>query len=88
MATLGARTVGEFSACSPAYSVETMAREIQCPTLITDGEGDFASHSQRPSTCSHVKRNSCTLRKPGAGGLGQTLWEEETVFDWLDDLFG
>jgi hypothetical protein len=91
MATLGAKTVGDFLRLQPAYSVETMAREIQCPTLITDGEGDFASQSQRLfDLLTYEKKLVHFTEAQGAGGhccgLGQTLWEE-TVFDWLDDLF-
>lgn len=91
MVTQGAKTVGDFLRQQPAYSVATMAHEIQCPTLITEGEGDFASQGQKLFellTCQ--KKLVRFSESQGAGGhccgLGQTLWEE-TVFDWLDEVF-
>ena len=41
------KTVGDFLRQQPTYSVELMASEIQCPTLITDGGGDFAWQNER-----------------------------------------
>jgi hypothetical protein len=90
MATMGARTAGDFLRLQPAYTVETVAPAIGCPTLLTDGEGDFASQSQRLFdllTCE--KRLVKFTEAEGAGGhccgLGQTVWEGQ-VFDWLDEV--
>ncbi|MEJ0090570.1 MAG: alpha/beta fold hydrolase [Limisphaerales bacterium] len=90
MTTHGAKTVGDFLRQQPAFSVELLAGQIQCPTLVTDGEGDFASQSQKLFdllTCE--KKLIRFTAAQGAGGhccgLGQTLWEE-AVFNWLDDL--
>lgn len=92
MATLGATTVGDFLRLQPEYSVASMAHKIRCPTLITEGEGDFASQGQEL-----FERLTCPKtfvrfsESQGAGGhccgLGQNLWEE-TVFDWLDETLG
>ncbi len=89
MRTMGAASVGDFLRLQPAYSMQSMASDIRCPTLITDGEGDFASQSQKLFdllTC--PKKLVRFTEAQGAGGhccgLGQTLWEE-TVFDWLDE---
>ncbi|MES1180754.1 MAG: alpha/beta hydrolase, partial [Verrucomicrobiota bacterium] len=92
MATMGAKTPGDFLRQQPAYSFESMAGQIQCPTLVTDGEGDFASQSQKLFDLLKCEKKLMSFKEAqGAGGhccgLGQTLWEE-TVFDWLDDLFG
>ncbi len=91
MRTMGAASVGDFLRLQPAYSMQSMASDIRCPTLITDGEGDFASQSQKLFdllTC--PKKLVRFTEALGAGGhccgLGQTLWEE-TVFDWLDETF-
>ena len=42
-AFLGAKTLGEFLRLQPSYTVQERAQEIRCPTLVTEGEGDFAS---------------------------------------------
>jgi hypothetical protein len=47
MATVGAKTLGEFLRLQPAYSLLDSVPGIRCPTLVTEGEGDFASQSQR-----------------------------------------
>jgi hypothetical protein len=91
MATLGAKTVGDFLRQQPGYSCETVADKIQCPTLVTDGEGDFASQSQKLFDLLKCEKKLVKFTETqGAGGhcsgLGQTLWEE-AVFDWLDNLF-
>ncbi len=43
MATFGAKTFGEFLRMQVRYTVEDQAGLIRCPTLVTEGEGDFAS---------------------------------------------
>jgi hypothetical protein len=90
MRTLGAATVGDFLRLQPAYTVQSMARAIACPTLITDGEGDFASQSQMLlDLLSCPKKLVRFTEAQGAGGhccgLGQNLWEE-LVFEWLDEI--
>ena len=90
MATFGAKTFGEFLRKLPRYTVEAQASLIRCPTLVTEGEGDFASQSPQLFdllTCE--KRFHRFADDEGAGGhccgLGATLWEGMT-FDWLDEV--
>jgi pimeloyl-ACP methyl ester carboxylesterase len=90
MATFGAKTFGEFLRMQARYTVEAKASLIRCPTLVTEGEGDFASQSQKLFdllTCE--KRFHQFADDEGAGGhccgLGATLWEGVT-FDWLDEV--
>jgi hypothetical protein len=90
MATFGARTFGEFLRMQGRYTLEDQARLIRCPTLLTEGEGDFASQSRKLFdllTCE--KRLHRFMDDEGAGGhccgLGATLWEGVT-FDWLDEV--
>jgi pimeloyl-ACP methyl ester carboxylesterase len=90
MATFGAKTFGEFLRMLARYTVEAQASLIRCPTLLTEGEGDFASQSQKLFdllTCE--KRFHRFADEEGAGGhccgLGATLWEGVT-FDWLDEV--
>jgi alpha-beta hydrolase superfamily lysophospholipase len=90
MATFGAKTLGEFLRMQARYTVEDNARLIRCPTLVTEGEGDFASQGQKLFellTCE--KRFRRFAENEGAGGhccgLGAALWEGVT-FDWLDEV--
>jgi pimeloyl-ACP methyl ester carboxylesterase len=90
MATFGVRTFGEFLRMQVRYTLEDRARLIRCPTLVTEGERDFASQSRKLFdllTCEkHFHR---FVDDEGAGGhccgLGATLWEGVT-FDWLDEV--
>jgi hypothetical protein len=89
MATFGAKTLGEFLRMQVGYTVEDTAALIRCPTLVTEGEGDFASQSSRLFdllTCE--KRFQRFSEADGAGGhccgLGATQWEQAT-FDWIGE---
>lgn len=90
MTTFGTRSVGEFLRMQQLFSAEATAHQIKCPTLVTEGEGDFASQSGKLFnllTCE--KRLHRFTDAEGAGGhcsgLGATLWEE-VVFDWLGEV--
>jgi dienelactone hydrolase len=89
MATHGQTTFAGMLRELHAFTIEDLASRIRCPTLITDGEGDFASQGARlrdlltcDTTFVHFDDAS------GAGGhcegLGATLFEQ-TAFDWLDE---
>ena len=94
MATLGAATVGDFIRRQLAFELSACASAIACPTLITEGEGDFAAQGQvlydqlQPGIRKELKR---FREAEGAGGhcegLGATLFEGY-AFDWLDDVVG
>ena len=94
MATLGAATVGEFIRRQLTFDLGDCVGAIACPTLITEGEGDFAAqgdvlYDRLPSGIRKaIKRFS---EAEGAGGhcegLGATLFEG-FAFDWLDDVLG
>ena len=92
MATMGASTLGEFLRMQPGYTLEGRAGLVTCPTLVTEGEGDFASQSDRlvaQMTCPVTHHRF--LSREGAGGhcegLGAALFED-VVFDWLDGVLG
>jgi pimeloyl-ACP methyl ester carboxylesterase len=92
MATMGAATVGDFLRTQVHYTIEKQANRIACPTLVTEGEGDFASQSRKLFELLTCEKQFVRLaEKDGAGGhccgLGQTLWEE-AVFSWLDGILG
>jgi hypothetical protein len=92
MATLGATRVGDFLRRQMACNLEGLVSRITCPTLLTEGEGDFAAQTDalygQLAGDKQVKRFTIA---EGAGGhcegLGATLWST-FVFDWLDDVLG
>jgi hypothetical protein len=89
MATLGARTVGDFLRLQPSYTLDDHAPLISCPTLIVDCEGDFASQGEKLYAALTCKKTLIKLdAASGAGGhcagLGQLVWQR-SVFDWIDE---
>jgi pimeloyl-ACP methyl ester carboxylesterase len=90
MATLGATTVGAFIRRQLEFNLEGLVANIQCPTLLTEGEGDFASQSQVLYDQLPVEKELKKFSEAeGAGGhcegLGATLFEGY-AFDWLDNV--
>jgi alpha-beta hydrolase superfamily lysophospholipase len=87
MAAMGASTYGEWVRMLVPYTLEGRADSIDCPTLITEGEGDFASQSDTlfaALTCEKELRKLSA--KDGCSGhvcgLGQQRWQQE-AFGWL-----
>ena len=92
MATQGAATVGDFLRMQPGYTLRGRAELITCPTLVTEGEGDFASQGDRlvAALGAPVTVHRFAAADGGGGhceGLGATLFED-VVFDWLDETLG
>ncbi|WP_029113912.1 S9 family peptidase [Mycobacterium sp. URHB0044] len=92
MAAMGATAVGDFIRHQLTFSLEGIAADIRCPTLVTEGEGDFASQSSL--LYEHLGGDKVFKQfteAQGAGGhcegLGATLFEGY-VFDWLDEVLG
>jgi pimeloyl-ACP methyl ester carboxylesterase len=87
MAAMGAAGFGAWLRTMTGYTLEGRAGQITCPTLITEGEGDFASQSRTlydALTCPKQYR-PFTAAEGGGGhceGMGQRLWEQ-VVFSWL-----
>ncbi len=90
MAAMGAATFGEWLRVLTSYTLAGRAGQIACPTLITEGEGDFASQSQDlfdALTCEKQYREF-TAAQGGGGhceGMGQLLWQQE-AFSWLSEI--
>lgn len=92
MAAMGTQSVGDFVRKQLEFTLEHVVADIQCPTLVTDGEGDATSQSalfHDRLTC--PKRLKRFTAAEGAGGhcegLGSTVFESY-VFDWLDGVMG
>jgi hypothetical protein len=71
MATFGAKTLGEFLRMQPSYTVQDRVQRIRCPTLVTEGEGDFASQIQRLYNLLTCEKRFHRFR--GIGGRRRTL---------------
>ena len=89
MAAHGTPTLREYLRTILEFTLEDQVRYITCPTLVTEGEGDFAGgQSQRLYellTCPKTYR-AFTEAEGTSGhmeGLGQQVWDGY-VFDWLD----
>lgn len=90
MAAMGAAGFGEWLRILTGYTLAGRAEAITCPTLITEGEGDFASQSATlfdALTCEKQYREF--PQSAGAGGhcegMGQTLWQH-AAYSWLADV--
>jgi pimeloyl-ACP methyl ester carboxylesterase len=87
MAAMGASTFGEWVRVLVPYTLEGRVENISCPTLITEGEGDFASQSDKlfaALTCEKELRKLSAADGCGGHccGLGQQRWQQE-AFGWL-----
>jgi dienelactone hydrolase len=92
MATMGATTVGDFIRRQLMFTLEDVVADIRCPTLLTEGEGDFASQGEVLFEHLTCERRLTTFSEAEGGGghcegLGSTLFEGY-AFDWLDRVLG
>jgi hypothetical protein len=92
MAAMGTTTVGDFLRKQLEFTLADVAADIRCPTLLTEGEGDFAAQGEllfENLTCE--RRLTTFSEAEGAGGhcegLGSTLFEGY-AFDWIDRILG
>ena len=92
MATMGAKTVGDFLRMQPLYTLDGHAELIKCPTLVVDCEGDFASQGDRLYAALRCEKRLLSLTAAEGcgghcGGLGAAAWADH-VFDWIDETVG
>ncbi len=87
MAAMGAHSFGGWLRLLVHYSLDGLAEHISFPTLVTEGEGDFASQSRKlfdALTC-EKEFHGFTAAEGAAGhceGMGQMVWQD-VVFSWL-----
>jgi hypothetical protein len=91
MAAMGAESFGAWLRLLGTYTLEGFAADISCPTLVTEGEGDFASQSGKLfEALTSEKQFHGFSAAEGAGGhcegLGQLVWQE-VAFSWLSAQF-
>jgi pimeloyl-ACP methyl ester carboxylesterase len=92
MAAMGATTFGGWLRTLAGYTLAGRAENIACPTLVTEGEGDFASQSHTlfdALTCPR-QCHEFTAAEGGGGhceGMGQMLWQQ-AAFIWLSETIG
>jgi hypothetical protein len=91
-ALCGPRNVEWYGSRMAAMGTPTVGDFLRKPTLITEGEGDFASQSELLFENLKCERRLTTFSEAeGAGGhcegLGSTLFEGY-AFDWLDRILG
>ncbi|MDP9165226.1 MAG: alpha/beta hydrolase [Actinomycetota bacterium] len=92
MAAMGVASVGDFLRKQLTFTLEGVAGDINCPTLLTEGEGDFAAQGEMLFENLKCERRLTTFSEAeGAGGhcegLGSTLFEGY-AFDWIDRILG
>ncbi len=90
MVALGAQTYAEMLRVMITYTLDGFADRIVCPTLVTEGEGDFASQSQQlyDALTGEKRLHRFTVAEGGGGhceGMGQPMWEAVT-FGWLSEI--
>ena len=89
MVAMGAPTFGGWLRTLIDYMQEGRADRIACPTLVTEGEGDFASQSDElfDARLCEQRFRSFTADEGAGGhceGMGQQVWQEQ-VFSWLSE---
>jgi X-Pro dipeptidyl-peptidase (S15 family) len=93
MAAHGVQTVRGWAREMASWTLEGRAHRITCPTLIVEGEHDFAGgqSAQLYSALSCPKRLEYLRADVGAdghcGGLGQATWAQ-VVYDWIEETVG
>ena len=92
MSAMGASTFGQWLRTLATFTVEGRTHLVTCPTLITEGEGDFASQSDKVFDALACEKQLSKLPASlGTGGhccgLGQQIWQE-VAFGWLASLLG
>ncbi|MDX1891790.1 alpha/beta hydrolase family protein [Mycolicibacterium sp. 050158] len=92
MAAMGTTTVGDLLRKQLSFTLEGVAADIRCPTLLTEGEGDFAAQGELLFEQLTCERRLTTFSEAEGGGghcegLGSTLFEGY-AFDWIDRILG
>ena len=92
MATLGAKTVGEYMRRQARFSLTECIEQIQMPVLVLDSAGDFASQSETFYQALSAPKTRAPLGPDDGvtghcGGLGAKV-VEAVMFDWIEQQLG
>jgi hypothetical protein len=89
MAAMGAESFGAWLRLLGTYTLEGCAEDISCPTLVTEGEGDFASQGGKlfDALTGEKEFHRFSIAEGAGGhceGMGQLVWQD-VVFPWLSE---
>jgi pimeloyl-ACP methyl ester carboxylesterase len=91
--TFGAKSFADYLRQSASYTLEGIAHEIACPTLVMEAEEDkfLKGQAQRVASALKCPTKLVTLHaSEGAGEhchMGAMRLAHQTMFDWLDETF-
>ena len=94
MWTFGFDNADDLQKAWEAYSMEGIASEITCPTLVLEAENDqfFAGQPQLIYDAMTCEKKLITFREDEGGGehcqAGAAALVHQRVFDWLDTVLG
>jgi pimeloyl-ACP methyl ester carboxylesterase len=90
--TFGVANIEELEKAGTAYTIEGVADQISCPTLVLEAENDqfFKGQPQRVLEALTCPKELISFREDEGGGEhchegASALWHQRT-FDWLDTL--
>jgi pimeloyl-ACP methyl ester carboxylesterase len=93
MFTHGAATPVDYLRLYPPYTLDGIAGQIQCPTLVCEGENDSRGGDAKPlyDAVNAPKEYILFANADGAGEhdeAGAASLFSQRVFDWLDETLG
>jgi predicted alpha/beta-fold hydrolase len=91
--TFGAKSFADYLRQSASYTLEGIAHEIACPTLVMEAEEDkfLKGQAQRVASALKCPTKLVTLHASDGAGehchMGAMRRAHQTMFDWLDETF-
>ncbi|WP_213773072.1 alpha/beta fold hydrolase [Bradyrhizobium sp. dw_78] len=87
----GASGIADFMTRTKSYSMEGIAKQIQCPCLVMDAESDGFSNGQPQKIYDALQCPKQLVRFTSEDGAenhcqsGALAYKDEVVFNWLDE---
>jgi pimeloyl-ACP methyl ester carboxylesterase len=87
----GASGIADFMTRTKSYSMEGIAKQIQCPCLVMDAESDGFSNGQPQKIYDALQSPKQIVRFTSEDGAenhcqsGALAYKDEVVFNWLDE---